>query len=67
MGWIVLKENFDIDQVNVQEEVQAVKYISYNEFKNIVMNQNKSFWQHRTGYKMLLIALDEFCNSLSSK
>ncbi len=67
MGWIVLKANFDIDQVNVQEEVQAVKYISYNEFKNIVMNQNKSFWQHRTGYKMLLIALDEFCNSLSSK
>ncbi|WP_346931256.1 NUDIX domain-containing protein [Clostridium sp.] len=60
----VLKANFDIDEVTVQEEeVQAVKYISYDEFKNIVMNQNKSFWQHKTGYKMLLIALDEFCNS----
>lgn len=60
----VLKANFDIDEVTVQqEEVQAVKYISYDEFKNIVMNQNKSFWQHKTGYKMLLIALDEFCKS----
>ena len=60
----VLKANFDIDEVTVQEEeVQAVKYISYDEFKNIVINQNKSFWQHKTGYKMLLIALDEFCNS----
>ncbi len=45
-----------------KEEVQAVKYISYDEFRTIVINQDKSFWQHKTGYKMLLAALDEFYN-----
>ena len=63
----VLRANFDIDQITIQEdEVQAVKYISYDEFKKIVVNEDKSFWQHRTGYKMLLIALDELFNSHKS-
>ncbi len=64
----VLKANFDINQITMQkEEVQAVKYISYDEFKNIIVNQDKSFWQHKIGFKMLLIALDEFCNNKTSK
>jgi hypothetical protein len=46
-----------------KEEVQAVKYISYDEFKNIIVNEDNSFWQHKVGYKMLLIALDEFLSS----
>lgn len=59
----ILKANFDINQVTMQkEEVQAVKYISYDEFRNIVINQDASFWQHKSGYKMLLVALDEFFN-----
>lgn len=63
----VLKANFDINQITMQkEEVQAVKYISYDEFKNIVVNQDKSFWQHKIAYKMLLIVLDEFCSNKTS-
>lgn len=59
----VLKTDFDINQITMQaEEVQAVKYIKYDDFKKIVINKDKSFWQHKVGYKMLLIALDEFCN-----
>ncbi len=55
----LLKADFNINQITVQEEeVQAVKYISYDEFRNIVINQDASFWQHKTGYKMLLAALD---------
>ena len=57
-----LKADFDINQVIMQaEEVQAVKYIKYDDFKNIVLTQDKSFWQHKVGYKMLLSALDDFC------
>ncbi|MCL2376518.1 MAG: NUDIX domain-containing protein [Defluviitaleaceae bacterium] len=55
-----LKADFDIDQITMQkEEVQAVKYISFDEFKSIIASQDKSFWQHRVGYKMLLVALEE--------
>lgn len=33
----VLKANFDIDQITMQEnEVQAVKYISYEERKRLI-------------------------------
>lgn len=57
----ILKADFDIDQIAVQEEeVQAVNYISYDEFKNIVRNQDESFWQHKIGYKMLLIVMEEY-------
>jgi 8-oxo-dGTP pyrophosphatase MutT (NUDIX family) len=57
----ILKADFDIEQVVVQEEeVQAVKYIAYDELKNIVINQDESFWQHKIGYKILLIALEEY-------
>ena len=59
----VLKADFELSQVVMQaEEVQAVKYISYNDFKNIVITQDKTFWQHKIGYKMLLAALDDFCH-----
>jgi len=58
-----LRANFEIDQIIMQEEeVQAVKYISFNELKSIVLNQDKSFWQHKVGYNMLLVALEEFLN-----
>ena len=60
----ILKADFDTGQVTVQEEeVQAVKYINYNEFKDIIMNQDESFWQHKIGYKMLLIVLEEYFRS----
>jgi len=59
-----LKGNFEIDQVIMQEdEVQAVKYISFDELKNIIVNQDKSFWQHKVGFKMLLVALEEFLST----
>ncbi len=60
----VLKANFEIDQITMQEEeVQAVKYISFDEFKNIVLTRDKSFWHHKMGYRMLLVVLEELCNS----
>lgn len=59
-----LRVDFDINQVAMQaDEVQDVKYIPYEEFKNIVVSRDKSFWQHEVGYKMLLAALDVFCSS----
>jgi len=57
----VLKADFDLRQVVVQaEEVQAVKYIKYADFKDMIIKQDKSLWQHKVGNKMLLIALDDF-------
>ncbi|MCL2702449.1 MAG: NUDIX domain-containing protein [Defluviitaleaceae bacterium] len=57
----VLKADFDIDRITMQaDEVQAVKYIKYEDFKKIVIERDKSFWQHKVGYKMLLAALDDF-------
>lgn len=62
----MLKSDFDINQITMQaEEVQAVKYIKYDDFKKIVISQDKSFWQHKVGYKMLLAALDDFYSSFS--
>ncbi len=59
----VLKADFAISQVTMQtEEVQAVKYIKYDNFKKIVINKDRTFWQHKVGYKMLLEALDDFCS-----
>jgi len=57
----LLKADFNIDEIIMQaEEVQAVKYIKYDEFKNVVLTEDKSFWQHKLGYKMLLAALDNY-------
>ena len=57
-----LKADFNISQVIMQaEEVQAVKYIRYDDFKKIVLAKDNTFWQHKVGYKMLLASLDDFC------
>lgn len=59
----VLKSDFDISQIILQtDEVQAVKYVKYGDFKNMVNNQDKSLWQHKVAYKMLMSALDDFIN-----
>lgn len=57
----VLKADFDLSQVTAQEEeVQAVKYIKYDDFRRIVISGDSSFLNYRVGYKMLLVALDDF-------
>ena len=57
----VLKADFDLSQVTVQEEeVQAVKYIKYDDFRRIVISGDNSFLNYKVGYKMLLVALDDF-------
>ena len=57
----ILKADFDLRQVVVQaDEVQAVRYIKYTDFKNMIIEQDKSLWQHKVGYKMLLAALDDY-------
>jgi len=61
----VLKFDFDVNQITIQaEEVQAVKFITYDEFKKVINNKDKSFWHHIVGFKMLLPALDDFCGSI---
>lgn len=57
----LLKADFDINEVTVQaDEVQDVKYIKYDDFKDMILQQDKTFWQHTTGYKMLLCALEAY-------
>lgn len=59
----ILKADFTTNEMNMQaEEVQAVKYITYDEFRDIVINKDKTFWHHEFGYKMLLLALNNFFN-----
>ena len=56
-----LKFDFKLDQITMQaEEVQAVKFISYDEFKRLIISKDATFWQHDIGYKMLLAGLDDF-------
>jgi len=60
----LLKADFDISQITMQvEEVQAVKYMDYGEFKRVITSHGKSFVQHKVGYNMLISALDDFCTS----
>lgn len=57
----VLKSDFDIDQVVMQEEeVQAVKYIKFGELKEAIINNDESFWIDKVGSKMLIVALEDF-------
>jgi len=37
--------------------------MNYDEFKRIILSQDKSFVQHKIGYKMLISALDSFYTS----
>lgn len=56
-----LKADFDLNDIALQaEEVQAVKTVSYEAFKEIVLQKDPTFWHHEAAYKMLLIALDAF-------
>ena len=56
-----LKFDFDINQITMQaEEVASVKMVPYDEFRQILINKDESFWHHEVGFKMLLIALDDF-------
>ena len=55
----MLKADFRLDEITIQpEEVQAVKYMDYSDFRDMVAAGDKSLWQHKIGYKMLIIALD---------
>lgn len=56
----VLRFDVPIDQIKMQEsEVQAVKYVKYADFKNLI-TQKDIFVAHDVAYKMLLIALDDY-------
>lgn len=55
-----LKMDFDLSEITLQpEEVQAVKFVSFETFKQIVIKKDPTFWHHESAYKMLLIALEE--------
>ena len=59
----VLKADFKISEITIQkEEVQAVKYISYDDFENIVITEDKTFLHHKKGYQYLLLALKDILN-----
>ena len=56
-----LRFNFDLNQITLQkDEVESVRLISYKDFKHALISKDKSFWHHDIGFKMLLIALDNF-------
>ena len=63
----MLKADFNIDEITMQpEEVQAVKYIGYADFKQVLLSGDKSFFPHKIGYKMLLSALDELIKEMKA-
>lgn len=56
----LLRGDVPLDSIVMQEsEVQAVQYMDYANFKDQIMNPNSAFVEHRTAYKMLIIALDD--------
>ena len=57
----VLKLDIPINKVVMQEsEVQAVKYMNYNDFKSEILNAESSFVSHETAYEMLVLTLDNY-------
>ena len=57
----VLKYDVLLDQITMQKsEVQAVKYMEYPDFKNVVADKNEIFVEHRLAYKLLAVALDDY-------
>lgn len=55
-----LEADFKLEEMTLQkEEVQEVCYIDYQDFRQLIEKKDPSLWQHETGYKMLLISLDE--------
>ena len=57
----VLKSDFDITQVVMQEEeVQAIRYIKFDELKEMIISKDASFWIDKVGSKMLIVALEDF-------
>jgi Isopentenyldiphosphate isomerase len=56
----LLKADFDLNQLILQEEeVQAVKYMDYAEFKKLILSGDKSFLHHDIAYKMLFLILEQ--------
>lgn len=57
----VLKADFEIDQLCLQEEeVQAARYVDYEHFRKLILEKDSSFWQHEIAYPMLALALDHY-------
>ena len=57
----VLKADFDISQVVMQkEEVQDVRYIKFDELKEMIISEDASLWINKVGSKMLIVALEDY-------
>ncbi len=59
----LLKMDLDLTTLILQEdEVSEVKFVGYNNFKQAVINKEKSIWIHEEGFSMLFNCLDKFIN-----
>lgn len=57
----VLRRDVDLCRLVLQEdEVQEVKYMRYEDFKQAVQERDEAFWIHEEGFAMLFAALDEY-------
>ncbi len=57
----LLRMDLNPDDLVLQEdEVEEVKFISYNDFKLAVQNRDDSFWIHEEGFSLLFKCLDEY-------
>lgn len=54
-----LRQDFNLDELVLQEdEVQAVKFINYEDLKKAVRQQGKDYWIHKEGFARLFEDLD---------
>lgn len=56
-----LRMDVSIDQIVMQqEEVQAVKYVEYADFREAILKNDTAYVPHKVGYPMLVVALNNY-------
>ncbi len=59
-----IKMDLDPETLVLQEdEVSEVKFIGYHEFKQAVINKDKSYWIHEEGFRKLFECLDQYIDN----
>ena len=60
----LIKMDLDPKKLKLQEdEVQEVKFISYNDFKLSIQNKDPSFWINKEEFSLFFSCLDRYLNS----